>query len=133
MAATSILTDVKKVLGIDESYTAFDVDIIMHINSAFATLNQLGPGPVDGYMIEDDTATWDAFFTDLNLNPIKTYVFLRVKMLFDPPQTGYLVTAMENQIKELEWRLNTVWEGTGWVAPTVNVPQTCSDWFGTLI
>jgi hypothetical protein len=113
--ATSILTSVKKVLGIDEDYTAFDPDIIMHINTAFATLNQLGPGPVDGFMIEDKTATWDDFYTDVNLNGVQTYVYLRVRQLFDPPQTGYLSDAMQKQIDELAWRINTVWEGTGWM------------------
>jgi hypothetical protein len=114
---TSILTDVKKVLGFDDSYTAFDIDIIMHINTVFAVLNQLGPGPADGYMITDKNDTWDAFFTDTNLNAVKTYVFLRVRVLFDPPQTGYLQTAMEKQIEELGWRLNSVWEETGWQPP----------------
>lgn len=118
MTASSILTDVKKVLGIDESYTAFDADIIMHINSVFAVLNQLGPGPANGYMITDKNDTWDAFFDDPKLNAVKTYVFLRVKNLFDPPQTGYLQAALQREIEELGWRLNSVWEETGWVAPT---------------
>lgn len=112
--ATSILTDVKKVLGIDDSYTVFDPDIIMHINTALARLNQLGPGPDDGFMIEDKTATWDDFYTDPKLNPIKSYVYLRVRQMFDPAQTGYLSEAMQKQIEALEWQLNTVWEGTGW-------------------
>lgn len=117
MAATSILTDVKKALGLDEDYTAFDLDIVMHINTAFATLNQLGPGPSVGYMIEDKTATWDTFYSDPKMNPVRTYVYLKVRSLFDPPQTGYLVEAMAKQLAEMEWRLNTLWEETGWTAP----------------
>lgn len=116
---TSILTSTKKVLGLDDAYVAFDEDVIMHINTAFSILNQLGIGPVDGYQITDKTPTWDAFFgTNLKYNGIKTYVYLRVRLLFDPPQTGYLVDAMKAQILELEWRLNVVRETTEWVDPT---------------
>jgi hypothetical protein len=115
---TSILTSTKKVLGLEDAYTVFDEDVMMHINSAFSTLNQLGIGPEDGYQITSKTPTWDAFFgTNLRYNGIKTYVFLRVKLLFDPPTTGYLVDATERQIKELEWRLLTVREQTEWVDP----------------
>jgi hypothetical protein len=114
----SILTSTKKVLGLDESYTAFDQDVILHINSVFNTLTQLGIGPLAGFAIEDNAAVWADFIgTDLRLNLVKTYVYLRVRMLFDPPTTGYLVTAMQEQIKELEWRLNVYREETGWVDP----------------
>jgi hypothetical protein len=103
----SILVSTKKVLGIDEAYTAFDLDITMHINSVFTTLTQLAVGPVGGFFIEDDTALWGDFITpEMNLNAVKTYVYLRVRLLFDPPTTAYLVTAVQEQIKELEWRLN---------------------------
>jgi hypothetical protein len=103
----SILNSTKKVLGLDESYTVFDTDVIMHINSVLSILNQLGIGPVDGFMIEDATPTWTDFLADVKpLNSVKTYVFLRVRMLFDPPTTGYLITAMEKQIEELTWRIN---------------------------
>lgn len=114
----SILVSTKKILGLDASYTAFDVDIIMHINSVFGTLNQLGIGPINGFMIEDDTALWSTFIgSDLNLNAVKTYVYLRVRLLFDPPATSFHITAMENQIKELEWRLNVYRETRDWVDP----------------
>lgn len=116
--ATSILTDTKKVLGIADDYTAFDVDILMHINSVFVILNQLGIGPTDGYSIEDKDATWDAFLgSDLNLNTVKSYMFLRVKLLFDPPATSFLGDALDKQRQELEWRLNIYREGKQWVAP----------------
>jgi hypothetical protein len=115
----SILTSTKKVLGLDESYTVFDEDIIMHINTAFSTLTQLGVGPPEGFMIENATAEWDDFIidNDLQYNSVKSYVFLRVRQLFDPPQTSYLIAATDQQIKELEWRLNVHREETGWVDP----------------
>lgn len=125
--ADSILTSTKKVLGIDDSYTAFDTDIIMHINSVFSTLNQLGLGPAQGFMIEDATAVWDDFLgtNSLKLNSVKTYMYLRVRMLFDPPTTSYLLTAMKEQITEHEWRLNVVREETAWVDP--NPPKDPDD------
>ena len=118
MAIPSILNSIKKILGIDEAYTAFDPDITIHINSVFATLNQLGIGPTEGFMIEDDEATWDDFLgTDLRLNNVKSYVYLRVRMLFDPPTTGYLIDAMKEQIKEMEWRINAYREEEAWTDP----------------
>lgn len=114
----SILKSTKKILGMDADYTAFDLDVITHINSAFSTLNQLGIGPADGYMIEDATPTWDAFFgTNKKYNSIRTYVFFLVKLAFDPPSTSYLIQAMENQKKEYEWRLSLVREEAEWVDP----------------
>lgn len=103
----SILNSTKKVLGVDADYDVFDLDILMHINSVFPTLTQLGIGPVNGFMIEDADATWWDFLGDNpNLNSVKTYVYLRVRLLFDPPSTSFVITAMQEQIKELEWRLN---------------------------
>lgn len=116
--ANSILDDVKKVLGLDPSYTAFDIDVVLHINTVFSTLSQLGIGPDTGFMIEDNTATWDTFIgTDLNLNAVKTYIYLKVKMFFDPPQTSFVIDAMTKQIQELEWRLNVKREGVSWTDP----------------
>lgn len=114
----SILTSTKKVLGLEETYTAFDADITMHINSVFSTLNQLGIGPPAGFTISDKTTTWDAFSSDPRFESIKSYVFLRVRLLFDPPGTSFLINAYENQIRELEWRLNVVREGDDWTDPT---------------
>lgn len=114
----SILNSTKKILGIASSYTAFDLDIITHINTAFSTLTQLGVGPAEGFMIEDDTATWADFIVDdIQLNSVKSYVYLRVRLLFDPPATSYLITASQEQVRELEWRLNTHREETQWVDP----------------
>lgn len=124
--ADSILNSTKKVLGVDASYTAFDTDILMHINTVFSTLHQLGIGPVDGYMIEDATPTWDAFLGgDVRINSVKTYVYLKVRLLFDPPTTSYLIESLSKQAQELEWRLNVVREGDSWVDP--NPPTVPAD------
>lgn len=107
----SILNSVKKILGIAADYDAFDTDIIVHTNSVFSTLNQLGLGPKEGFMIEDDSAVWEDFLLgDMRLNAVKTYTYLRVRVLFDPPTTGFVLTALQEQIKELEWRMNVVRE-----------------------
>lgn len=104
--AESILNDVKKLLNIDEEYTVFDTDIVLHINSVFSTLTQLGVGPEEGILIEDRVAEWGDFFgSDNRLNAVKTYTYLRVRLLFDPPATSFGITAVENQARELEWRL----------------------------
>lgn len=114
----SILNSTKKILGIDPDYTVFDQDVITHINSAFATLTQLGIGPVDGIMIEDETTEWSAIIgNDLGLNMVKTYVYLKVRMVFDPQSTRYTIAAMTNQISELEWRMNVHREDISWVSP----------------
>jgi hypothetical protein len=117
--ATSILTDVKKVLGIDVSYTAFDQDVLMHINTVFAILNQLGIGPDDGFMIEDASVTWDDYLAgDLRKNSVKTYIYLRVRLVFDTATTtAHVLTAMQNQIAELEGRLSILREGDSWTSP----------------
>lgn len=115
----SILTSTKKILGIAEDYTVFDLDIITHINAAFSTLTQLGIGPDDGFAIENDTAVWQDFIgDDLHFQSLKSYVFLKVKHLFDPPSTSYLIAAYERQMQELEWRLNARREETDWTDPT---------------
>ena len=115
---TSILISTKKILGLDRDYTVFDQDVITHINTAFSILAQLGIGPPQGYMIEDDTAEWTDFIgDDFQLNSVKSYVYLKVRQLFDPPQTSYLISAMERQIGELEWRMNVYREEDAWVDP----------------
>lgn len=118
----SILQCVKKTLGLSADYDVFDQDVIMYINSVFSTLHQLGVGPDAGFMIQDDAVTWDAFLAgDPRLNHIKSYVFLRVRLLFDPPTTGYLVEALQTQTSELEWRINVQREDVKWVAPLIPV------------
>lgn len=125
--AGSILDDTKKILGIDADYDVFDLDILTHINTAFSTLSQLGIGPAEGFSIEDNTATWDELLgTDLNLNSVKTYVYLRVRLLFDPPSTSYAISAFQDQVRELEWRLSAKREGVSWTPP-VQEPVTDPD------
>jgi hypothetical protein len=120
MALTqSILESVKKNLGMHEDDTSFDQDVLTHINSVFADLSQLGLGPVEGYMIEGSEETWDSYLGgDPNLNSVKSYVYLRVRLLFDPPATSFLMSAMNEQIQKLEWRLNVQREGVAWRDPT---------------
>lgn len=103
----SILTSVKKVLGLAEDYTVFDEDILMHINSTFSVLHQLGVGPTNGFSIEDKNDNWDTFIVpEYQRNLVKSYIYVKVKSLFDPPQNSYLVEAVNRQITEYEWRLS---------------------------
>lgn len=103
----SILVSIKKLLGITEEYDYFDADIIMHINMAFMVLYQLGVGPKTPFTIEDASATWSDFMGDsTDLAGVKTYVLLKVKLVFDPPQSSAAMEAIKQNIAELEWRLN---------------------------
>lgn len=104
----SILSSVKKMLGIEPEYTQFDADIIMHINTVFSILHQMGIGPEDGFTITDDSATWEDFIGDSNkLEMVKTYVYFKVRLMFDPPSSSFVLDSMNHQISELEWRLYT--------------------------
>lgn len=103
----SILQSTKKLLGFDASYDAFDLDITTHINSAFSTLYQAGVGPVEGFFIEDKSAKWNLFLGDnMHILDVKTYIYLKVKLLFDPPTSSFGLSAIEKQLDELIWRLN---------------------------
>lgn len=103
----SILTSVKKLLGITEEYEHFDADIIMHINSVFMILTQIGVGPSEGFFIVDKTTTWDEFIpSGKSLESVKSYMYMKVKLLFDPPQSSAVMESMKNMISEFEWRLN---------------------------
>jgi hypothetical protein len=120
----SVLTSIKKSLGIDEDYTAFDIDIVMYINAVFSTLNQLGVGPEEGFLIEDKDATWETFLgTDPRLNFIPTYMLLKVRLLFDPPATSFAIDAVKSQIAEYEWLINVCREVQIWPDPVVVVPE----------
>jgi hypothetical protein len=102
----SILISTKKILGLAPEFKAFDFDVMTHINSALATLTQLGVGPVQGFAIEDETAEWgDLLGHDPNLNSAKSYVFAKTKLLFDPPPTSFAIASFEKQIQEMEVRL----------------------------
>lgn len=111
---SSILISIKKLLGISKDYKNFDTDIIMHINTVFTVLNQLGVGPSEGYMIENEKDEWSDFIDEsaYNFNSIKSYIHLKVKLLFDPPTSSTVMEAIKESIKELEWRLNIEAEST---------------------
>lgn len=100
-----ILASIKKLLGINEIDTNFDQEIIMHINSVLMVLNQLGVGPKVGFKISN-SETWASFIGDrIDLEMVRSYVYLKVRLLFDPPQNSFLVEAINKQIEEFEWRL----------------------------
>ena len=102
----SILLSVKKMIGIPNDYDVFDTDIILHINTVFDSLNQMGVGPEEGFSISDSSTEWSEFLTfGKNSEMVKTYMYLKVRMLFDPPSNGTLSTVLSEQIKEYEWRL----------------------------
>lgn len=123
----SILKSVKKNLGLELDYTAFDAEVSMHVNSALSTLSQLGFGPNGGFAIDDVTEVWDDFFvgTVAELSQIKTYVYLKVRNLFDPPTTSYVMAAFSSQIQELETRLSIMREGWEWEDPNP-IPRVVS-------
>lgn len=105
--SSSILNDIKKLLGIDEAYEAFDTDIRIHINSAFTTLAQLGVGPPGGFVITGKDETWSVFIPDaIKMESIKSYIYIKVRLLFDPPTNSFLVDSLNAQAKEYEWRLH---------------------------
>jgi hypothetical protein len=110
----SILQSIKKLLGLDITYTDFDQDIIIHINSVFIVLNQLGVGPDSGYKITGAYNVWSEFTDDdLIFESVKSYIYLKVRIMFDPPQNSSLMQAMQQQISEFEWRLNVSAENGG--------------------
>ena len=120
----SILNSTKKVLGLEINYNAFDLDITTHINAAFSTLNQLGVGPVDGFYITGNEETWtDIGLPSNQLHLAKSYIYLKVRSLFDPPATSFLIASSEKQLQEFEWRLNMFRE----VALPDPVPEETDD------
>lgn len=102
----SILTSIKKMLGIIEEDESFDIDIIIHINTAFSTLTQLGVGPKEGFAIRDKTTLWTEFVDDIRLENVRSYIYLKVRQVFDPPTNSAVLDAISRQISELEWRMN---------------------------
>lgn len=101
----SILTSIKKLLGVDVGYTHFDPDIIMHINSVFAILTQMGVGPTNGFSITGAEETWNSFTEASVFAMVKSYIYLKVRLLFDPPISSAAIDSINRQISELEWRL----------------------------
>lgn len=128
----SILTSIKKLLGITEDYTQFDQDIIMHINSVFNILTQIGVGPSTGFSISDKETTWTDYISDLSLiEMVKSYIYLKVRILFDPPTTGILMDAMQKQILELEWRLSVQVDPSDTFSSLIENPVDPSDTFSS--
>ena len=121
----SILKSTKKILGFEPDDTSFDLDIVTHINSAFSILTDLGVGPMEGFVIEDESAEWDTYLPNdpVKLSKVKTSVYLRTRLSFDPPAQSFLIDAIKEQIREAEWRLNTNREATEWVDPAPAVPE----------
>lgn len=119
----SILTSTKKMLGLADEDTSFDLDIVMFINMAFAQLNDLGIGPATGFRIHDNSATWTQLLGDNQLfEDVKTYVYMSVRLIFDPPTTSFGITAMEKQIEKHGWLMNVRREGQIWT-PTPVAPE----------
>lgn len=115
---TSILEDTKKVLGIDKDAIEFDTDIVMHVNTAFFQLMQLGVGPKHGFTITDETQKWDDFFQGRkDLEAVKSYIFVVVRLVFDRPETSYGIQALEKMRDEWAWRLEIqrreIWDDLG--------------------
>lgn len=110
----SILTSIKKLLGITEEYTHFDADLIMHINSVLMALRQMGIGPSTGFSITGPYETWEDFLGDelSMLESVKSYTYHKVRLMFDPPTSSALMEAINRQIGELEWRLNVASESS---------------------
>jgi hypothetical protein len=114
----SILNATKKALSVAPGDTSFDDVIIMHINSVFSTLTQLGVGPDQGFSIDDANVLWSSYLNnDERFNNVKSYMYLRVRLLFDPPATSFATTAFEKQIEQLEWRINMQREEEQWTEP----------------
>lgn len=109
----SILNTVKKMLGLAEDYDAFDVDVVVGINSAFLTLKQLGVGPEEGFSITGSEEKWSNFLgaESALLGAVKQYIYLKTRMLFDPPSTSSHIDALKSAISELEFRLTVEAEG----------------------
>ena len=104
----SILTSIKKLLGITEDYEIFDQDLIIHINSIFMILNQMGIGPKNIFRITGKNETWSEFIKDKDIESVKSFVYLRVRLLFDPPASSSAIESINKMISELEWRLYVV-------------------------
>lgn len=106
VSTDNILVSIKKLLGIDASYEPFNTDVIIHINTYLGVLNELGIG-VEGYKVVDGSETWSAFLegSNVSMEEAKTYVYLRIRMVFDPPTSGIHTNAFEKQIEELGWRM----------------------------
>ena len=111
----SILTSIKKLLGIDASCTEFDTDVIIHINTAFSVLNQIGIGPYEGFVIQDNNDLWSDYIGEDTklLEAVKTYVYLKVRLVFDPPSSTAVLESMKRLSDEYEWRFSVIADSEG--------------------
>ena len=121
----SILKSTKKILNLEPDDTSFDLDIVTHINSAFSVLHDLGVGPEKGFAVEDEADVWDDFLANdqVKQSKVKTSVYLRTRLAFDPPTQSFLIDAIQEQLREAEWRLSTNREATEWVDPNPPVRE----------
>lgn len=117
MADDSILNSIKKLLGFEADYTAFDIDIMIHINSVFFSFQELGIGPAQGFSIKGNEETWDQFIGDQSIEAVKTAMYMRVRLIFDPPASSFALTAMKENAERLEWLLSIQQEGVRWTPP----------------
>ena len=117
----SILTSIKKLLGIAEEYTHFDADLIMHINSVLSILTQIGVGPAEGFSIKDKECIWTDFIPESQkLEFVKSYVYMKVKLLFDPPLSSAVIESTNRMISELEWRIQVAADPVKTIEEEVN-------------
>lgn len=104
---TSILVSIKKLLGLDIAYNVFDEDIMLFINSTILSLRQIGVEIPPGFTVKSDIENWEDMIGDTKrLEAVKSYIFIKVKLMFDPPTSSFVIKAYEDQLKELEWRIN---------------------------
>jgi hypothetical protein len=136
VAEAKILDSIKKLLGIAPEYDVFDDEIIIHINSVFSVMHQLGAAPLQGFLVVDGTETWDQYIGDAHhVQMIKTLTYMKVRLIFDPPASSSVLNSFESQIKELEWRLSIMeiqwnpdaYAGLGLGEPTTYVVPTGGD------
>lgn len=115
----SILKSTKQILGIGPDDDSFDLDVLTYVNGAFSTLSDLGVGPAAGFVIEDETTVWTDFIADdgEQLAKVKIYVYLNVRLIFDPPATSYVLDALQKQLEECSWRLSVKRENKDWTDP----------------
>jgi hypothetical protein len=107
----SVLDSIKKVLGFDSTFSDFDIDVIMHTNTFFGSLQQIGVGPKTGFVIADNTLLWSDYSSDMTLlAAVKSYLYIKVRLVFDPPATSFVIDSYAKMAEELEWRLNVMAE-----------------------
>lgn len=126
IASPSIVESIKEALGLAKDYNPFDPELIMHINSVLGDLHQLGVGPEPGFEVTGPDETWNHFLGgDKRLNMVKSYVYLSVRMLWDPPSVGYVLTSIEKKLEKMEWRITTAQDDITYPLPpdSTEIPE----------